>query len=182
MSYGQLDSILRSTTDAIITIDATQRIVKVNPTAERVFGCAARDAIGGPLSRFIPVRYRAAHDDQVRHFEQTRVSERRMGPQRVLYGLRADGEEFPIEASISQADASVLGKGRAIDLSQPRRLLRPTVLVHLVTSVRAHPRLESALQLATLRRVCHRAFCCLRTQPACPQRLRLTRHNGHLSF
>ncbi|SAK60470.1 multi-sensor signal transduction histidine kinase [Caballeronia temeraria] len=101
MSHARLDGIIRSTTDAIITIDAAQRILLFNPMAERVFGCAASEAIGGPLSRFIPERYRAAHEHQVRQFGSTGVSDRRMGPQRVLYGLRADGEEFPIEASIS---------------------------------------------------------------------------------
>jgi PAS domain S-box-containing protein len=80
------------------------RIVLFNPMAERVFRCAASDAIGGPLSRFIPERYRSAHEHQVRHFGSTGVSDRQMGPQRVLYGLRADGEEFPIEASISQVE------------------------------------------------------------------------------
>jgi PAS domain S-box-containing protein len=104
MSHARLDSIIRSTTDAIITVDSAQRILLFNPMAERVFQCAASDAIGGPLSRFIPERYRAAHEHQVRQFGKTGVSDRQMGPQRVLYGLRAGGEEFPIEASISQVE------------------------------------------------------------------------------
>lgn len=104
VSHTRLDGIIRSTTEAIITIDPAQRIVLFNPMAERVFRCAASDAIGGPLSRFIPERYRAAHEHQVRDFGSTGVSDRQMGPQRVLYGLRADGEEFPIEASISQVE------------------------------------------------------------------------------
>ncbi|MFM0136357.1 PAS domain-containing sensor histidine kinase [Caballeronia grimmiae] len=104
VSQTRLDGIIRSTTEAIITIDPAQRIVLFNPMAERVFRCAASEAIGGPLSRFIPERYRAGHEHQVRDFGSTGVSDRQMGPQRVLYGLRADGEEFPIEASISQVE------------------------------------------------------------------------------
>jgi PAS domain S-box-containing protein len=104
MNHARLDSIIRSTTDAIVTIDSAQRILLFNPMAERIFQCAASDAIGGPLSRFIPERYRTAHEYQVRQFGKTGVSDRQMGPQRVLYGLRADGEEFPIEASISQVE------------------------------------------------------------------------------
>ncbi|SAK91417.1 multi-sensor signal transduction histidine kinase [Caballeronia hypogeia] len=102
LSQKQLDGIIRSTTEAIITIDAAQRIVMFNPMAERVFRCPASDATGTPLSRFIPERYRGAHELQVRDFGMTGVSDRQMGPARVLYGLRADGCEFPIEASISQ--------------------------------------------------------------------------------
>lgn len=105
MSQARLDGIIRATTEAVITIDATQRIVMFNPMAERIFRCAARDVIGAPLARFIPERYRTAHALQVRHFGETGVSDRQMGGrQRVLYGLRADGEEFPVEASISQID------------------------------------------------------------------------------
>ncbi|SAK93870.1 PAS domain-containing sensor histidine kinase [Caballeronia ptereochthonis] len=104
LGQKRLDGIIRSTTEAIITVDSTQRIVMFNPMAEKVFRCAASDAIGAPLSRLIPERYRAGHEQQVRHFERTGVSDRRMGASRVLYGLRADGEEFPLEASISQTE------------------------------------------------------------------------------
>ena len=104
LPQARLDGIIRSTTEAIITVDSQQRIVLFNPMAEHVFRCRAGEAIGASLSRFIPERYRAAHEDQVRRFGQTGVSVRQMGAQRVLFGLRADGEEFPVEASISQID------------------------------------------------------------------------------
>jgi two-component system sensor kinase len=67
-----------------------------------MFTCAADEAIGGPLDRFIPARYRADHRMHVQRFANTGVTTRRMGDQTVLEGLRADGTEFPIEASISQ--------------------------------------------------------------------------------
>lgn len=104
LTHARLDGIIRSTTEAIITIDSTQRIVLFNPMAERVFRCPASDAIGASLSRFIPERFRSAHEHQVRQFGTTGVSDRQMGAQRVLFGLRADGEEFPLEASISQTE------------------------------------------------------------------------------
>ncbi len=96
-------AIIRSSMEAIITIDEAQKIVIFNPAAEYVFGLTAMEAIGTPLSRFIPERFRTAHAQQVEQFGVTGVTERQMGhQQRVLYGLRANGEEFPIEASISQ--------------------------------------------------------------------------------
>ena len=87
--------------DAIITVDAWQRIVVFNAAAERIFKCKAADAVGGPLDRFIPERFRKAHRAHIRHFGVTGTTMRRMGGEVALYGLRADGEEFPIEASIS---------------------------------------------------------------------------------
>ncbi|MGF7190101.1 PAS domain S-box-containing protein [Robbsia andropogonis] len=98
----QFEGIIRSASEAIITIDEAQTILIFNPTAEKLFGCTAQDAIGTSLERFIPQRYRHAHAQQVRQFGVTGISERQMGKRRPLFGLRADGTEFPIEASISQ--------------------------------------------------------------------------------
>ncbi len=95
--------IIRSSMEAIITVDDRQTIIIFNPMAERVFGCSAAEALGSSLSRFIPERFRATHAHHVEQFGVTGVSERQMGEsQRVLYGLRSNGEEFPVEASISQ--------------------------------------------------------------------------------
>lgn len=99
---ARMMGIIRSSMEAVITVDESQTIVIFNPAAERVFGVSAMEAIGAPLSRFIPERFRAAHARHVEQFGVTGVSERQMGRQRVLFGLRGDGSEFPIEASISQ--------------------------------------------------------------------------------
>ncbi|AOJ07229.1 PAS domain S-box protein [Burkholderia mayonis] len=102
INEARMMGIIRSSMEAIITIDETQTVVIFNPAAERVFGVSAMDAIGSPLARFIPERFRAAHTRHVEQFGVTGVSDRQMGRQRVLFGLRENGEEFPIEASISQ--------------------------------------------------------------------------------
>ncbi|WP_181145479.1 PAS domain-containing sensor histidine kinase [Burkholderia multivorans] len=102
LNEARMMGIIRSSMEAIITIDEKQTVVIFNPMAEQVFGVSAMEAIGAPLSRFIPERFRAAHAKHVDQFGVTGVSERQMGRQRVLFGLRANGEEFPIEASISQ--------------------------------------------------------------------------------
>lgn len=104
LSQARLLGIIRSSMEAIITIDENQRVVMFNPMAERLFGCPASDALGASLERFVPERFRAAHATHVRQFGVTGVSDRQMGGRRVLYGLRANGDEFPIEASISQFD------------------------------------------------------------------------------
>ncbi|TGN93347.1 PAS domain S-box protein [Burkholderia sp. USMB20] len=107
LNEARMMGIIRSSMEAIITIDEKQTVVIFNPMAEQVFGVSAMEAIGAPLSRFIPERFRAAHAKHVDQFGVTGVSERQMGRQRVLFGLRGNGEEFPLEASISQIrDAS----------------------------------------------------------------------------
>ncbi len=102
-SESHLASIVDSAMDAIITVDESQRIVMFNHAAERIFGAPASEAIGSSLERFIPERYRRGHSEHVRAFGTTGVTTRAMGRLGTLYGLRGDGREFPIEASISQA-------------------------------------------------------------------------------
>ena len=101
MSSLRLDSVLRSAMDAIITIDERQQVLLFNEAAERMFQCSARDAIGQSLNRFIPARYREAHHQHIQSFGRSGVTSRRMGELGVVLGLRADKEEFPIEAAIS---------------------------------------------------------------------------------
>jgi len=101
-SAARLQAIVQSAMDAIITVDEQQTVVVFNVAAERIFRCPAADAIGAPLERFLPSRFRAAHRDHVERFGETGATARRMGGDMVLAGLRADGEEFPIEAAISQ--------------------------------------------------------------------------------
>jgi PAS domain S-box-containing protein len=100
-SEKRLNSIIHSAMDAIITIDEQQAIVLFNAAAEKIFKCEAAQAIGSRIERFIPERYRARHREHVVRFGEADVTTRRMGMELVLAGLRSDGEEFPIDASIS---------------------------------------------------------------------------------
>lgn len=103
-SETRLRSILNSAMDAIITVDENQHIVLFNSAAAQVFGCPQDEAIGASLDRFIPERFRSAHAEHIQRFGSSSVSWRRMGKQRLVTARRSNGEEFPIEASISKVD------------------------------------------------------------------------------
>ena len=98
---ARVGRILESAMDAIITLDERQQIVFFNRAAEEVFACPRAEAIGAHLDGFIPERYRAGHRKLVDDFGRSRDTSRRMGHARVVRGLRRNGEEFPMEASIS---------------------------------------------------------------------------------
>lgn len=108
-SQLRLQGIVDSAMDAIISIDESQRITLFNRAAERIFGYAAAEVMGQPLTRLMPDRFHARHPTHVEGFGHTGVSSRPMMSQRIVSALRKGGEEFPIDASISQ---SSLGHGR----------------------------------------------------------------------
>ena len=122
-SWWRMTNIIESAMDAIITVDAEQRIVQFNRAAEVMFLCAASDALGQMLTQFIPAHARAAHAGHIRRYAATGVTNRAMGRIDNLTALRTDGEEFPIEASISQAqvDGSPLYTVILRDVTQRRR-------------------------------------------------------------
>jgi PAS domain S-box-containing protein len=101
-SRRRMEGIVESAMDALISVDEHQRIMLFNPAAERMFGVTADQAVGAPIERFIPERFRAGHAEHIHRFKETGVTNRRMGALGSISGLRANGEEFPLEASISQ--------------------------------------------------------------------------------
>jgi PAS domain S-box-containing protein len=103
---ARLDGIINTATDAIITIDAERQMILFNSSAERMFGYSADKALGQPLNLLLPERLHKVHDLHIRHFSQMGVTARSMGKRGELYGRRANGQEFPIEAMISQVEIS----------------------------------------------------------------------------
>ncbi len=101
-----LASIVDSAMNAIVSVDEAGHILVFNLAAEAMFGCKGADVLGQHLDRFIPERFRAAHHAQVRAFAATGATARAMGHSGTIIGLRADGTEFPSEATITSVDIS----------------------------------------------------------------------------
>jgi len=102
-SQSRLEEVLHAAMDAILCVDEGQGTISLfNPAAERMFGRPATEVVGRPLDVLLPGRFRDSHHEHVRRFARSGETSRRMGQLGQVWGLRADGEEFPIEASISQ--------------------------------------------------------------------------------
>lgn len=98
----RLSGIITSAMDAIVTIDAQQRITDFNNAAEAMFACSADVALGQPIDRFLPQSFQALQARELKAFAKGATSERRKGAHGTVHGRRVDGEEFPVEASFSQ--------------------------------------------------------------------------------
>ena len=92
--------------DAIITIDAQQNIVLFNDGAEQIFGYERSQVIGKPIDILLPSRLTAAHHGHIAAFARAEETARRMGQRRQVLGRRANGDEFPADASISKLSTS----------------------------------------------------------------------------
>jgi len=137
----RLDGIVQSAMDAIVSVDEQQRIVLFNHAAELVFKCSSLEVLGMPLDQFIPAQYREAHREHLQNFASSERTNRSMFSLGVLAGLRSDGEQFPIEATISQMtmDGRKLFTVILRDISERKRaeeaLRRQAALIDLTPDV-----------------------------------------------
>jgi len=122
-SEARFESILVSAMDAIITIDKKHHIVLFNPAAERMFGYTAAEAIGQSIDRLLPQQSRAKHGELIDRFGEGSIANRQMRSSNVVMGMRAGGEIFPVEASISYVKAGTQTLYTAIvrDITERKR-------------------------------------------------------------
>jgi len=99
----RLDGIFRSAMDAILVIDSERRIVIFNDAAKTMFQCDSPEVIGKridkflsePLEQFLTGYIASAGSDSVQGW----IPEG-------MRAIRKNGEQFPIEATVSRADVS----------------------------------------------------------------------------
>jgi PAS domain S-box-containing protein len=102
LSAARLKGVFESASDAILIMNDDHRIVKANDAAAAMFGWPANELIGASPDRLMPERYREGHQHDVRAFGDGHIPARKMGRARYVTGIRSSGEEFQVDASISQ--------------------------------------------------------------------------------
>ncbi len=103
-SEAQLAGIINAATDAIIACDADLRVTLFNAEAERIFQCTAGDVAGRPLVDFLPERMRGDFLAKVEKFSRSSETVLAFPDSDALTGLRRNGEEFPLDASVSRLE------------------------------------------------------------------------------
>jgi PAS domain S-box-containing protein len=124
ITHDILAEIVEVAADAVICIDASQRITFFNSGAQTIFGYERDEIIGQRIEVLIPERFRANHARQVGEFGRSGVKSRRMGERKEIAALRKGGVEFSAEAAISQVhheDGSVIYAVVLRDISVRKR-------------------------------------------------------------
>jgi PAS domain S-box-containing protein len=102
-SEAGLAAIIASARDAILTVDADGLISLFNPAAEQIFLCRSAQAIGQSLAKFIPHQAKALKNGKAPESPYDSLS---MSLRTQTIGVRADGEEFPLEIAVSRVEAT----------------------------------------------------------------------------
>jgi PAS domain S-box-containing protein len=116
-------AIIDASLDCVITMDHRGAVVDFNPAAVETFGHARDDAVGSELAELIiPPTLREAHRAALARFAETGEAPI-LGRRLELTGLRADGEEFPLELTVTRIGQSEppLFAGFVRDITERRR-------------------------------------------------------------
>jgi PAS domain S-box-containing protein len=101
-SEARLSTILESAMDSVIVIDEDHKVIMFNAAAETLFCYSRKEALGASIAQFLPHRFRDSLATRIDNFGRQGAPTGRTGPDEPLVGLRRSGEEFPIDAAISQ--------------------------------------------------------------------------------
>ena len=95
-SESRFRSVAETAPDGIVSGDCSGRIVYLNAAAERMFGYAADDVVGAPLTLLMPDGIDTQPSTRASPDGQKRLTNRTLA----LTGRRADGSHFPLELSL----------------------------------------------------------------------------------
>ena len=98
----QLTALLAGAMDAIVVLDAGNVMIRVNPAAERLFGCTAEDLVGENLRDFLPAPSAAQFGAFVKALESEPEGRRQLWIPQSLAVQRWDKTAFPAEATLSR--------------------------------------------------------------------------------
>ncbi len=112
----QRDAVLDGAFDAIVTMDRGGNVLSMNAAAERMFGHPREDAAGRSLAALI-----IPHDSRA-DYERALAQSRSAGQRLEMFALRQDGQQFPIELSLTPVETEGGGMFTAWirDLSERR--------------------------------------------------------------
>lgn len=144
-SEHRMASILEASSEAIIAIDASGRIVTFNRAATATFGYSAEEAIGQNVRLLMPPSERERHDAYLARYGKTH--ERHIiGKTRTLSACRKDGAVFPIQLTVSEVNDLNLFVGCIRDMTAARALQQEVLNIAMLEQRRIGQELHDGTQ------------------------------------
>ncbi len=100
-SEEKVRAIVKTATDAIITIGEDGVIRAANPATKKMFGYSVDETLGHNVNILMPSPFREEHDGYIASYLKTGVA-KIIGIGRELTGRRKDGTTFPIDVAVSR--------------------------------------------------------------------------------
>ena len=119
----QLQAIVNTTVDGMITIDGKGMVLTFNPACERIFGYKADEVVGDNVKKLMPDPYHSEHDSYLANYQKTGDA-KVIGIGREVQGKRKNGEIFPLELSVADASFgdTAMYSGIVRDISERKEL------------------------------------------------------------
>src|SRR5690606_26084205 len=110
--------LFEAASEGIIVVDESQTIIACNLAATNMFGYDEGELLNKSLNLLIPAPYRHNHPRHVEGFLK-QSEKRQMGHGRDLYGVKKNGEKFPVEAGLNpfEIDGEKFVMSLVIDIS-----------------------------------------------------------------
>src|SRR6188768_2810415 len=99
-SKAGTDALFLYASEGILVVNDSGEIVRINPSAEKLFGYDTGELIGKKIEALVPGRFAAKHSGFRNKYNENPHA-RAMGKGIDLFALRKDGKEFPAEISLS---------------------------------------------------------------------------------
>jgi PAS domain S-box-containing protein len=118
----QFQTLLESTPDALVIVNAQGEIILTNPQTEKLFGYTGQELLGQAVEKLIPEQFRGKHPAYRMGFVAD-AHLRPMGFGMDLHGMRKDDSQFPVEISLSplETEAGIIVIAAIRDVTERQR-------------------------------------------------------------
>ena len=119
----QFRLVVESSPNGLLMVDEQGTIRMVNRQIDQLFGYERTELIGQPVEILVPQHMRANHaGDRAEFIAHSEL--RAMGKGRDLYGVRKDGQEFPLEIGLSpiRTPNGMRVLASVLDISERKRI------------------------------------------------------------